>query len=505
MHPTLLYTCTFFITVTALLWRYFRVPSTIPSNIPRIPIWVNFYAWYHDLSVIELYDAFYRKIMEEHGAVVVWFTGAWCILVTKPEYLVEIFRNEDTYPKVGVNVRGKGSLMGIFAGENIINSSKPTWATLTKVMKPGFLKSFDAQAIHAKAKKVPERLLQAQSEVGKGKGVPATQWMEKYAQDVMGLCLFNFDLQALDEPRVPYAPLLGQIIPTIFSRWAFYFPTLDIPGRYFLSRKATLDNIAKFDSLLNEIVESTLNADAEKQPKVVSHMLKRALDNGQLTPELYRYNLRMSFMFGHDTTAIFMGLTMYVLGNNTVLQDRLRTEVLQSTGKTIHQLPYLTSLLYEVLRLYPPVTEVLNHTVSRPTALGGKVTIHPGTWLGWNAYGVHTNPAIWGPDALEVRPERWGDTVKDIQASFRLQSTKGNYIPFSLHARKCLGQSLVLTEVKLLMFEMVRQLKWVVDPTYKLNLGGVTFTMLLGLRLIVEELELDSRDTVADEKSQMHT
>jgi unspecific monooxygenase len=125
-------------------------------------------------------------------------------------------------------------------------------------------------------------------------------------------------LQALDEPRVPYAPLLGQIIPTIFSRWAFYFPTLDIPGRYFLSRKATLDNIAKFDSLLNEIVESTLNADAEKQPKVVSHMLKRALDNGQLTPELYRYNLRMSFMFGHDTTAIFMGLTMYVLGNNTV-------------------------------------------------------------------------------------------------------------------------------------------------------------------------------------------
>ncbi|KAL4745599.1 hypothetical protein BDW72DRAFT_198483 [Aspergillus terricola var. indicus] len=503
MHSMLLFVGALAVTATALLWRYFRVPSTIPSNIPRIPIWINFYAWYHDLSVIELYNSFYREKMEKHGAIAVWFTGTWCVLVTKPEYLVEIFRNEEAYPKVGVNFRGRGSIMGIFAGENIINSSKPNWTTLSNVMRPGFLKSFDTQAIHAKARKVPERFLQAQRDIGKGKGVLVAPWMEKYAQDVMGLCLFDFDLQALDEPRVPYAPLIGQILPAIFSRWAFYFPSLDILGRHLLWRKITLDNITKFDSLLSGIVESTKPANTE-QPKVVSQMLKRALDDGQLTPELFRSNLRMSFMFGHDTTALFMGLTIYVLGSNTTLQDRLRTEALQSMGKDIHDLPYLTSLLYEVLRLYPPVTEMLNHTASQPVSLGGRVTIYPGTWLGWNSYGVHTNPAIWGADAMEVKPERWGDTIKEIQANFRLQSTKGNYIPFSLHARKCLGQSLVLAEVKLVMFEMVRRVKWVVDPTYKLNLGGVLFTMPIGLRVIVDELEPDRRERVTV-KSQVHT
>ncbi|KAL4926434.1 cytochrome P450 [Aspergillus undulatus] len=486
MYPLFLFVSSLACTAAALLWRYFRVPSTIPRNIPRIPIWVNFYAWYHDLSVIELYNAFYREPMEAHGTIAVWFTGVWCVLTSKPEYLVEIFRNDNTYPKVGVNIRGKGSLMGMFAGENIINSSKPSWNTLTSVMKPGFLKSFDTAAIHDKARKVPERFLRAQRGVGSGSGVLVAHWAEKYAQDVMGLCLFDFDLQALDEPRVPYEPLIGQILPAIFSRWAI--------------RRSTT---AEFDRLLDGIVDSAKTADTEKHPKVVSQMLKKALDDGRLTPELFRANLRMSFMFGHDTTAIFIGLTMYVLGSNTALQDHLRVEALQSTGENVHDLPYLTSLLYEVLRLYPPVTEMLNHTTTHAATLGGKVTVHPGTSLGWNSYGVHTNPAIWGPDAMEARPERWGRTVKEIQANFRLQSTKGNYIPFSLHARKCLGQSLVLTEVKLVVFEMVRRVKWVVDPTYRLNLGGVMFTMPLGLRIIVEELDQDAGAAV--ETKQAHT
>ncbi|KAL4798408.1 cytochrome P450 [Aspergillus venezuelensis] len=486
----LFYTGALPLLATALfLWRYFRVPSTIATNIPQIPIWVNFYAWYHDLSIPELYDAFYREPMEKHGAIVVWFTGKWCILTSKPEYVIDIFRNDDTWPKKGANIRGRGNIMSEFVGENIINCSKPTWNTLTTIMRPGFLKSFDTQRIHEKARKVPVKFLEAQREVGCERGVDAAKWMEKIAQDVMGLCLFNFDLQALDEPRVPYAPLLGQVLPAIFSRWAMYFPKLDIPGRHLFSRGQTLSNMAKFDKLLDEMVEATTTRETKQQPKVVSQMLKKAFDGGQITRAQYRANLRMSFMFGHDTTAIFLELIMYVLGKDTTLQDRLRSECMATAAENVNDLPYLTSLLYEVLRVYPPVTEMLNHTAAHPAKLGGDITVHPGTWIGWNSYGVHTNPAIWGPDAKEVRPERWGTMLKDIQANFRLRNAKGHYIPFSMHSRKCLGQSLVLTEVRLVMFEMVRSLKWVVDPTYKLNLGGIMFMMPLGLRVLVEELE----------------
>ncbi|KAL4914879.1 cytochrome P450 [Aspergillus aurantiobrunneus] len=475
-----------------LLWWYFRVPATIPRDIPRVPVYVNLIAMWYDMSPIELYNARYRPLLEQHGAIAIWFTGTWCVLVAKPEYVVDLFRNDETYPKVGVNVRGSGSLMGIFAGENIINSARPNWGTLSAVMKPGFLKTFDQSPIHEKAKKVPALVLQSQKQVGAHGGVKVFHWMEKYAQDVMSLCLFDFDLQALDEPRVPYAPLLGQIMPAIFSRWSLYFPKLDILGRELFARKTTLQNIAAFDSLLDGIVETTMpksKTPDEQHPKVVSHLLKDALDSGRLSYPLFRSNLRMTFMFGHDTTANYLTSIMLALGSNTAVQDTLRAEALASPASAVQDLPYLTSTLYEVLRLYPPVTEMLNHTASHPVLLGGKVAVHPGTWLGWNAYGVHTNPAIWGADARQFNPRRWGATVKDIQASFRLQSIKGNYIPFSLHARKCLGQSLVLMEAKLVVYELVRRMRWVVDPGWKEDLGTIMFTRPVGLRVIVEELD----------------
>ncbi|KAL4779066.1 cytochrome P450 [Aspergillus varians] len=486
-------------TAALVLWWYFHVPSTIPPSIPRIPIYVNLLAMWYNTSQIDLYNQWYRAPLEKHGAIVIWFTGCWCILVTQPDYLVDLFRNEETYPKVGVNVRGLGSLMGLFTGENIINSRKPNWNTFTSIMKPGFLKTFDHGAIHEKAKKVPERFLRAQAEIGGvHRGIDPFQWVERYAQDVMSLCLFDFDLQALDEPRVPYRPLLGQILPAIFTRWSLYFPKLDILGRNLLSRGKTLQNIAAFDNILDGIVDSTMSHDAEKkeqqpkeQPKVVSHLLKEALDSGRISYAQYRSNLRMTFMFGHDTTAFFLMSIMWELGRNQPAQEILRAEALHptSTPSTIHSLPYLSAFLYETLRLYPPVTEMLNHSPSHPALLGGKVPVQPGTWIGWNAYGAHTNPAVWGSDASEFRPERWGATVQEVQANMRLQSIKGNFIPFSLHARKCLGQGLVLTEVKLVLFELVRRVKWRVDPAYVLQMSGVMFSRPVGLRIIVEELE----------------
>ncbi|KAL3481725.1 cytochrome P450 [Aspergillus californicus] len=476
------------ITWAMLIWRYFRVPSTIPRNIPRIPIWVNVYAMWYDMSPIDLYNAFYREPLEKHGAITIWFTGVWCVIVTHPEYIVDIFRNDDMYPKVGVNRRGNGSLIAIFSGENIINASKPVWNTFTNVMKPGLLKTFDQGAIHKKAMKVPERLLQAQLELGPRCGVDVHYWMNKFTQDVMGLCLFDIDLQALDEPIVPYAPLIDHIVPVIFTRWALYFPKMDIPGRHLLSRRRVLQEIAEFDSQLDGILESTATHDAKEQPKVLSHLLKQAYDDGRITYAQFRTNLRMSFMVGHDTAANFLSSVILALGNDPAVQDALRAEALLASPDDIQNLPYLTSVIYEVLRLYPPVTEIINHTAAEPVSIGGKVPVRPGTWIGFNSYGVHTNPAIWGSDARDLKPERWGSNLKDIQAAFRLRSTRGHYIPFSLHARKCLGQGLVLMEVKLVLFEIVRRLRWTVDPESRINLGVVMFTLPLGLRILVEEL-----------------
>ncbi|KAI9927568.1 hypothetical protein ASPWEDRAFT_62293 [Aspergillus wentii DTO 134E9] len=482
------------IATAALLWWYLRVPSTIPRDIPQIPIYAYICAIWWNMGHMEVYNRWVREPMEKHGAVAMWFTGKWCVLVAHPEYLTDLLRDGDTYPKIGINRRAPGGVLGIFSGDNIINTSNHSWGVFTSIMKPGIQKRFELEPIHEKAKRLAQRMIQAQEVTGPEHGIQAMPWMGRFGQDVASLCFFDFDLQALDEPRVPYEPVLFEIIMALFNRWYLYFPDLEKLGRFLPSRRRAFSKIQEYTDILDSIVDHTTTRNSEKQSNVVSHSLREALDSGRISYEQYCANLRITFTVGHDNVEFLLTSAMYELGRNTRMQERLRAEVLASPSlatnpDALNNLPYLTSIIYEVLRLYPPIAEMINHTPAHTAFLGGKIPVHPGTLIGWNSYGLHTNPHIWGSDAIEFRPERWGIEVKDIQANVRRQNVKGNYIPFGMHARKCLGQALALTETKLALFEMVRQTKWTVDPNYQLKISGPIITIPLGLKVIVKELD----------------
>lgn len=137
-------------------------------------------------------------------------------------------------------------------------------------------------------------------------------------------------------------------------------------------------------------------------------------------------------------------------------------------------MPYLTATVFELLRLYPPLPQLTNRKASETAVLGGDFVISPNTLLGWTAFGVHTNKAVWGDDAREFVPERWGATVDTIQAKFRRENSRGAYIPFNAHARKCLGQKFALLQIKLVLFELVRSVEWVLDPGSKMKVARVS-------------------------------
>lgn len=136
-------------------------------------------------------------------------------------------------------------------------------------------------------------------------------------------------------------------------------------------------------------------------------------------------------------------------------------------------MPYLTSTVFELLRLYPPVSQLINRVTLAPVVLGGEIHIPGRTWVGWNAYGVHTDKNVWGPTVMECRPERWGTSSEAIQAKFRRETVRGAYIPFNAHTRKCLGQGFALLEMKIMLFLLVKRAKWTVHPDYKLKLTPV--------------------------------
>lgn len=234
----------------------------------------------------------------------------------------------------------------------------------------------------------------------------------------------------------------------------------------------------EFGDLLVQTLHQRPHHDNPDGEQVVDY-LDRALKEGRITEEQYRANIKVTFLTAHENAQQLLNSTFWVLGKNISVQQKLRAEIL-ATGEEnpstdlVNSLPYLFAVILELLRLYPPVSQLINRVTTSQAVLGGDIAIPNRTWVGWNAFGVHTDPNVWGPNAREFVPERWGKDVKSIQSAVRSKTTQCHFIAFNAHSRKCLGQGFAVLQMKILLFEMVRRIEWVVDPTYTLKLTSVS-------------------------------
>ena len=105
-----------------LLWWKIRVPSNLPSNLPKIPVYVSLLGLWSNMGQHEIFDLWLRKPLEKHGAVRFWFAGQWSILVTDPWYLTNLLRNKHVYAKAGNQKKIPWSVMASLLGDNIISS-----------------------------------------------------------------------------------------------------------------------------------------------------------------------------------------------------------------------------------------------------------------------------------------------------------------------------------------------------------------------------------------------
>ena len=228
--------------------------------------------------------------------------------------------------------------------------------------------------------------------------------------------------------------------------------------------------------------EKAIETAKSPEEKQVVDLLDEALASGRINMEQYRANIKITFLTAHENAQQLLNSAFWVLGQGQKgldLQEKIRAEVLateitEPSAEVLNAMPVLTSVILELLRLYPPVSQLINRVTLEPAILGGAIQIPKRTWVGWNAYGAHVDPANWGPNVMEFEPSRWGKTTEAMSAKVRRDCVAGRYIPFNAHSRKCLGQGFALLEMKIVLFELVRRTKWTVDPTYKLKLTSVS-------------------------------
>ncbi|KAK1064571.1 hypothetical protein LTR74_008573 [Friedmanniomyces endolithicus] len=164
---------------------------------------------------------------------------------------------------------------------------------------------------------------------------------------------------------------------------------------------------------------------------------------------------------GRDTTASLLGWAFLRLALHPHILSTLRAAILRdfSSGEPItfaklKDCRPLRHFLNEVLRLHPTVP-INSRSATRDTTLpvgGGPsgtspIAIRKGQTVGFSVYIMHRRRDLWGPDALEFNPERWGDEKRKVPA--------WQFLPFLGGPRVCVGQQFALVEASYLIVRVL--------------------------------------------------
>lgn len=186
----------------------------------------------------------------------------------------------------------------------------------------------------------------------------------------------------------------------------------------------------------------------------------------------FQQNCVITSVAGHENPQNFLLTSLFVLGQNQNLQAEVRNEIMglppadRLRPDKLSNLPLLTSVIYETLRLYPPLSQIMNKRTTIDTTLGEDIWLPAGIYTGYNGYSTNRNREFWGPDADDFRPSRWGFTVDDMNLLYRRATSKAAFITFHGGKRACLGQRWALMVHRLTMSIFLISLSWRLDDAW---------------------------------------
>ncbi|MGM0590975.1 MAG: cytochrome P450 [Halobacteriota archaeon] len=213
--------------------------------------------------------------------------------------------------------------------------------------------------------------------------------------------------------------------------------------------------------------ESTVGAGDEKPMDLLSVLL-RAQRRGEQTGEQLRDEMMTMLLAGHDTTALALTYTWYLLSEHPEVEARFHDELDEvlggavPTASDVRKLRYTEQVLKESMRLYPPV-----YIVFREAKLDVKLAgyrIPEGSTVMLPQWVVHRSPRYYeDPEAFD--PDRW-------EPSRAAKRPRFSYFPFGGGQRHCIGKYFSMLEAKLILGTVGQRYRLEYDGESPIDLRG---------------------------------
>lgn len=433
-------------------------PRNFPKEIPTVPFYVSFLGTYTYMDQGQIYHKYLRAHLEKYGAVKIYFASRWNILVTKPEYLTEIFKNDEVYRKSGNHEKIPYSIFSQYTGENVISAHGENWRKYRKLITKG-LQFYSSEETHSNVKKLIGLILN-QIKI-EGNSVLIGDLLQKFTLANICETMLGTKVDTLDSSSSDLHSKLKKIKKQIFNPFYMNFPIFDmfpIPSR--LKTRKEVNEFREYfcDKIKAQQVANNANV------KSAGFQLYEALNNMNLEEKEFQDNAIIIMVAGHENPQLLLTSLLYVLAKNSTLQEKVRKEALDITSRDN---VYFRSVLYETLRMYPPLGQIINRKTTKETVLGKNIIIPKGTYVGYNNYGTGRDRNVWGDDADKFRPRRWGSTEEEVSKNYSIAKSTARLPSFHGRRRACLGEKFALFETEVVTFEILKKFEIRVDPTWK--------------------------------------
>jgi cytochrome P450 len=243
--------------------------------------------------------------------------------------------------------------------------------------------------------------------------------------------------------------------------------------------------IKRLDEIVLRIIRRKRANGNGPSPDVLSIMLRAREGNAPgMAERQVRDEMMTLFFTGHETTALALAWTFYLLGQNPEAERKLQAEVdtvlegRMPGFEDLARMPFLEMVFKESLRLYPPAYGVVREALS-DCEIGG-YPIPKGATLAMFQWVVHRDPRFFDrPD--DFVPERW-------EKDFAKTLPRCAYFPFGAGSRLCIGNTFAQAEVPMLLAAIVQKFQLKLVPGHRVvPAPSLTLRPLQGIRVTLKK------------------
>jgi cytochrome P450 len=243
--------------------------------------------------------------------------------------------------------------------------------------------------------------------------------------------------------------------------------------------------VARMDRLVYRIIDE--HRDGRDRGDLLSALVRVVDEDGRpMSERQLRDETITMLLAGHETTALALTWTWYLLSGHPEVVARLEAEVDALDGppgiEDLPRLGYTERIVREAMRIFPPAYSFGREALADDEILGWLVPA--GTTLFVFPWVLHRDPRLF-PDPLRFDPDRWSE-------DFERSLPRCAYLPFGAGPRMCVGREFARMELALIVAAIAQRfrIEWGAEPP--VPAASITLRPTGGLRATVRRRDRGS-------------